>query len=162
MSQIRGDDNLCWNVLKSGKAGQMAETSSLACSATHQVALPEPYQPPSHMTNYRGFTLGWWWEWCWWWVDGRGRRQRQEHLLLKQNAFFLLSAAFKTFPFSCFYSLKCQTPGSGFLSRQMNAVLMWEDGKRLFLRGVMLNLWCPQPQPSSKFVNYTSVVFAHC
>jgi len=67
-------------VLKSVKAGQMEEASSLAYSATHQVALPEQYQPPSLMTNYQGFTLGWWWEW--WWVERkmRGGAQRKEQL----------------------------------------------------------------------------------
>lgn len=44
------------------KAGQMAEAPSLACSASYQVALPEQYQPPFHMTNYQVCALGCWWK----------------------------------------------------------------------------------------------------
>lgn len=57
----------CWSV---EKAGQMAEASSLACSASYQAALPEQYQPPSHMTNYQVCALGWWWKWCRRWMEG--------------------------------------------------------------------------------------------
>lgn len=65
------------------KAGQMAEAPSLACSASYQVALPEQYQPPFHMTNYQVCALGCWWKWCWRWVEGWSSCYRRKiHFLL--------------------------------------------------------------------------------
>lgn len=58
MSQIRGDDNLSRNVLKSGKAGQMAGASSLVCLVTHQVALPEQDSAPIPYDQLSEFHLG--------------------------------------------------------------------------------------------------------
>jgi len=57
MSQIRGDDNLRRNVLKCGKAGQMAEALALACSVKHRVALPVQNHPAFPCDQLSGFHL---------------------------------------------------------------------------------------------------------
>lgn len=71
-------------------------------------------------------------------VGGRagGRGQRQKHLLLKQTTFFVLLVASNVF---LFFSHLLGNGGydKGSLRKQINALLMWEDGKRLFVRGVI-------------------------
>lgn len=132
--------------------------SSLACSASYQAALPEQKSAPSPYDQLSGFHLGvgagWCHLWMEWWAGGKGTCYWSKLncspllLVVEKNVLLLV--------------WRERTAAQRITHRTLNALLMQGYGTRLFVRRdqKMLRFWCPWLQPSSKFVNYTSIVLA--
>lgn len=144
---------MCWRVGKK-KAGQMAEAFVVGLLRDTPSGFARAKSAPIPYDQLSGFHLGL--------VVVMalivGRRGLEHLLVAKANSLHCRS------PWKRLYYLSSKSSGNkGLLSKQPNAISMWEDGKRLFVRGVISRCSAFDVRgfnQSSKFVHCASIVFA--